>query len=504
MAEGSRSVLPPPDADPVRLLSLTGRAVADTPGPSMRRLLSATAPDAVVGVGPQTPVVRAGLARDVDVDVLIPGAGRPPHATTVGDGSRHVMSVPSTTGRPVDRPADPADAKQVVCLTDRLTLNVDPYRRTTAVDGLSAYAEALPPELPDGTVHCSTRLRAGFRTTATADGRTLSLVGVGRTEATLGVGAGDQPDAAVVEIYSNGAADTTALSPDDFGLTGLDGVGETRAETLRRAGYRTVEAIAGAPTRELATLDGIGSTVASGIRAAATAQAENRVVPTGDDSLPNREPIFVDIETDGLEPSVVWLVGVLTGGSEGRYMPFTEGAPGTTGHLEAFLAWLDANAGGRPLVAWNGYRFDFPVLETQIRQHHPEYADLWEGLYTFDPLWWARRQNGGNAALPGRTDTLEAVAEGLGWTPATTGLDGATVAAVYNDYRRAFEAAADPATVDGPDWRRLEAYCEDDVRALAVIYGALDDAARGLSDGYQSDPTGDGAAGTQGALSDFS
>ena len=81
VAEGSRSVLPPPDADPVRLLSLTGRAVADTPGPSMHRLLSATAPDAVVGVGPQTPVVRAGLARDIDVDVLIPGAGRPTPAT---------------------------------------------------------------------------------------------------------------------------------------------------------------------------------------------------------------------------------------------------------------------------------------------------------------------------------------------------------------------------------------------------------------------------------------
>ena len=78
------------------------------------------------------------------------------------------------------------------------------------------------------------------------------------------------------------------------------------------------------------------------------------------------------------------------------------------------------------------------------------------------------------------------------------------MAAVYNDYRRAHEAAADPAAVDGPDWRRLEAYCEDDVRALAVIYEALDDAARGLSDGYQPDPTGDDAAGTQGALSDFS
>ncbi|MFT4950132.1 MAG: hypothetical protein ACI9CA_002277, partial [Natronomonas sp.] len=50
-----------------------------------------------------------------------------------------------------------------------------------------------------------------------------------------------------------------------------------------------------------------------------------------------------------------------------------------------------------------------------------------------------------------------------------------------------------------PDWDRLEAYCEDDVRALATVYEAIDDAP------VRSTASGSGAAGgRQGSLSDFS
>lgn len=108
---------------------------------------------------------------------------------------------------------------------------------------------------------------------------------------------------------------------------------------------------------------------------------------------------------------------------------------------------------------------------------------------------WARE----NTVLPGRNNKLETVAEALGWEPQTTGIDGAAVGELYSAYQREWFATADPTSVTEPDWDRLEAYCEDDVRALATIYDALEEAAR--REPGSTSPTGNSS--TQGSLSDF-
>jgi uncharacterized protein YprB with RNaseH-like and TPR domain len=505
VAIGAEPTLPPPGGDPARLLALSGDLVATHHHDTVTALLDEFEPDAVVATPPRAGTVDAALRPEVGVPVLSPARSHRPESVTTDDEIR-VTTVPAgTDALTADDAASDGDGTEPhrVCLTTRISLDVDPYERRTAIEGLDGYRAALPAGwLGGGNTHCSTALRAGYRATVTVDGASCSLVGIGRPETTLGVGVddGDTRDATLVAVYRNGAVDVETVAPGSVGLRGIDGVGERRAETLRRAGYETPTDVADAPPHELADLPGMGRSAAAAIRAAAEARADGTVVATGDDPLPYGEPVFVDVETDGLEPSCVWLVGVLDGGAaDGRYLAFEESEPGDGGHLEAFLNWLQANAGGRPLVAWNGYDFDFPVLTDQIRRHRPGYADAWEDVYRFDALWWARDKNGGNAALPGRTNELGTVAEALGWRPRTTGLDGGSVARVYSAYRRAYLAAETPRTVTEPDWERLRRYCEDDVRALATVYDALSDAAR--RDPGSTARTQDG--GTQGALSDF-
>ncbi|WP_276261476.1 ribonuclease H-like domain-containing protein [Haloglomus litoreum] len=513
--------LPPANGRPARLLALPGDLVSAYHRDTVAAMLDEVGPDAIVAVQPRAGIVDAGIPPDTEAPVLTPSRSHRPESVTAA-GDTLVATIPDgadglsagdVRGRRGDDLTDAGvgaatgdaldTASHRVCLTTAVSLTVDPYRRSTSFDGLEAYRARLPQGWLTGpTTHCSTALRAGYRTTTTVDGGACSLVGIGRSEASLGAGAGDEAvrTATLVEVYRNGAVGVETVDPETFGIRGTTGVGEKRAETLRAAGYLTPIDIAEAPPHELADLSGLGRSTATSIRAAARARAHDTVVATGDDSLPSGQPVFVDIETDGLEPSCAWLVGVLDGGgADGHYMAFREREPGDTGHLESFLDWLEANAGGRPLVAWNGYNFDFPVLRTQICDHCPGYLDAWEDTYQFDLLWWARDRNGGNAALPGRSNKLEAVAEALGWHPETTGIDGGVVARVYTAYRRAYLAAEDSRRVDQPDWDRLERYCEDDVRALATIYDALADAAR-REPGTTSD-TGDG--GTQGALSDF-
>lgn len=513
----TRPTLPPSDATPVRIVALSGTIVQQYHPETGAAMVKQTNPDCVVAAPPAASSVGPSLRGQLSMPVVRPGRGLRPDVITTTTDDTLVVTTPGGT-RPLametitdelpsqgEAEGNSHTATEHRCIvTDALSLSVDPYDRAATVEGVAPYADRLPTAWPHETMtHLSTALRAGFTTTVELPSGSgeATVVGIGDSNAQLGVGR-DETDtsAALVDVYPNGAVSTDRMDPERFGLRGITQVGQQRAELLRQAGLTTPAAVAAADRGTVADLDGIGSATAATIRTASKAVTTGQVVPTGDDSLPRGDPVFIDIETDGRNPSTAWLIGVLDGDAEtGKYLPFREERPGDGTHLDAFMTWLTGSAAGRPVVAWHGYKFDFPVIEDQLRRHCPEHVAAWNDTYCFDPLYWARDKNGGNAALPGRTNKLEAVAAPLGWEPSTTGIDGGTVAAVYVDWRTRFERASDPRSVTEPPWTRLERYCEDDVRALATVYEALCDAAK--RDPDSSVPTGTDS--TQGALSDF-
>lgn len=530
--EGRRTVpvRPPAGATPGRLLTVPGAVVRQfDAGDVVGDAVAAVDPDVIVPTAPDATVVEPTLAGDVAVPINTVGRGMQVETVPTA-GGRVIVVVPpapedlpatprelleesesispttpttSTTGAAPDRTAAPVELPQVCLVTDVLSVSVDPHRRRAELEGRSRYAEALSEAWFTADVtHVSTALRPGYRTTGVAPetGGPVSVHGAGSADAHFGVGVDDSHyPLAVLDIYPNGAVVTDELPPDRFGLRGLDGVSETRARRLRRAGFPDRRAIAEAPLDELAGIPSIGDATATRIQASARAVGDGEVVPTGDGSLPDGDPVFIDIETDGLAASTAWLVGVLDGDAEnGNYLPFRQVDPGQpAAHLEAFVTWLTGSARGRPVVAWNGYGFDFDIIREQLHQQCPDFVEAWDARYQFDPLYWATTK--GNAALPGRTNELDRVARALGWEPATTGLDGGTVAEIYTGWRDRVETAEDPTAVAAPDWDRLEAYCEDDVRALATVYDALVDAAR-RPPGTAPPTEGDTS---QGSLSEF-
>jgi len=287
---------------------------------------------------------------------------------------------------------------------------------------------------------------------------------------------------------------TRTLRADRLGLRALDAVGETRARRLRRAGITDRDQLADAELTDLATVEGIGRATAERIQASARALARDEVVRESDATLPDGDPVFIDIETDGLNPTITWLIGVLDGG---RYMPFIQRDPAEPGRaIEDFMAWYTANASRRPLVAYRGWGFDFEVLHEHILEYCPHYAEQWERTYRFDPYHWAVEQ--GNAILPGRTNKLEAVARALGYERAEATLTGAAVARTY----RRWMTDRSPATE--PEWERFKRYCEDDVRALAAVYEALQHSSRIVSESGGADKQeASPEQTTQGTLSDW-
>ena len=479
--------VPPATATPARLLVVPGAVARRFHADVLADAVDAVDPDAVVPAGPEASVVRPTVRSVADRPVLTPGRGASADVERAGDG---VAVVAPPALREAPSPAALGDVRRRCLVTDALSLSVNPHRRAATLEGVVAYAD-LPGEWLSGPVtHLSTALRPGYRGAwELPGGGRITVHGAGVPTGRLGAGEDRSAPALVsVALFHNGAVAVDELPPDRLGLQGLTGVGERRAEQLREAGFTDRAAVADAPRGALTELPGLGDTTARQLRASARAVARGEVVATGNAPFPDGEPVFVDIETDGLAASTAWLVGVLDGE---RYLAFRESAPGDGTHIEAFLSWLEGQP-GRPVVAYNGDGFDFPVLREQVAEHHPDRLAAWDGRYTFDPLRWARD---GNAALPGRTNRLEAVAEALGWSPETRGLDGATAAETYLAWRRQVERGDDPVP---PDWERLEAYCEDDVRALATVYDAL----RAAAESPTNAPTGAGSA--QGSLSDFS
>ncbi|TYT61786.1 hypothetical protein FYC77_12120 [Natrialba swarupiae] len=414
----------------------------------------------------------------------------------------HLPPTPTDVPQETGENGDVAGLEHCYLVSNCLELTIDPHHRETRLEGIDEYLNSLPDGWHDESLitHLSTGLRAEYHTRYETATDTYSVHGAGPPTSSVGA-AIDENERPLIElsIYSNGAIRVETHDPTNFGLQGLEGIGPTKADRLREHGFDSRDAIARTTPQMLAKIRGFGEKTAATVHKSATAIATGEVVPRDGGTLPNGDPVFIDIETNGLNGEIAWLVGVLDGGSEeGHYLPFRQQEhDDPIGHVDAFMSWLTGVAGGRPVVAWNGYNFDFPIIKRHLERDAPEWVDDWESCYQFDPLYYATTQ--GYATFPARSNRLEAVAAALGWEPTTTGIDGGTAAREYNTWQR----TADQPDGYQPDWERLEAYCEDDVRALAMIYEALQDASR-RPQGTETPKTRTGEQSTQGSLSDFS
>lgn len=374
-------------------------------------------------------------------------------------------------------------------LSGLLSLDVNPTTLSTSLVGREAYASALAMDQLEGEyIHVSTQLPVDYR----REWEGLPVIGGG---ANAGFA-----DTSLVALDcrvdgQDGRILTQKVNRSQLGLRALDQVGNKRVQHLREAGFTSREAVAKADPSSLTDIPGLGDTTVERIQRSAEAIAQGEIVRASDEMLPNGDPVYIDIETDGLNPTITWLIGVLDGTLEdGNYMSFIQMDPAAPDQaIKNFMAWYTANASHRPLVAYRGWKFDFRVIHDHIIEYCPHYEDEWTSSYRFDPYEWAIEDR--NAILPGLTNKLEDVAAALGYERSETGLTGAAVARAYRQWM------ADQSPATELDWERFKRYCEDDVRGLAVIYEALEESGRIISNTDSSRDTSETT--TQGSLSDW-
>lgn len=345
---------------------------------------------------------------------------------------------------------------ETIILSNFLSIELSMDDLEASMKNLQTYKDYLQPDALDGSyTHVSGMIDAGY---------------CREWDGMLVRGAGLNPDShstkfTTLNVTTDGLVHTDTIDNGQLGIKSISGIGPTTAQRLRENGFTTIDAIANADLADLKAVKGIGDTKAKNMTQSAQATDEGRVILTTDEPFPARNPIFIDIETDGLNPTCIWLIGVRDG-VNGDHMSFITTDPDKPGKaVESFMMWYAANGKGRTLLAWNGWGFDFPHLREHIQRHCPQYLDDWEQASKRDPLRWARDLD--NAILPGRTNKLEHVASALDWDGHNTELSGAEVARQFRAWMQ------NPCPATELDWEQHKRYCADDCHALEIIYNAI-------------------------------
>ncbi len=518
----------------VALLSLPSGVLDRVSQPAVRDTIQYFSPDLVVVPGPRSVQAHAIVRNAVgDIPILHPQLGRsgdriqqyrytarsgrceatetalsletnPTHETSpppetidlIAVQHRDVLDRLATELETGERQTGSGGATFLI--VPQLTVDWEPTTLTTTLpssDELAAISAALPEPVT---------VLAGGQPAAYAHEWDLPHAGESVSVPIIGLGATGQGSSRFSQHSSRFAQYTCTIhggvapepvDADQFGLSALNGVGSATATRLRNRGCETTGDVRDLAVSELTDLPGIGRQTAQTIHAHAAVidsgdplvLTNSRPVKTRDD----RPPLCLDIETDGLSPTIIWQFGVYDPAID-RYRSFVEKQQPTNPKpvLEAFMTWFIATHSDRTVVTWNGHRFDYRHITHFLHQYLPEYVDAWDDIWTYDLYKWAVRD--GNALLPGRTNKLDHVARALGYDSSETGLSGAQTAAAYQAFKR------NPDTE--PDWDRHETYCEDDCRALYHVYRSITNAPRRDT----TDSGAGGADGTQAGLTDFS
>jgi uncharacterized protein YprB with RNaseH-like and TPR domain len=362
-------------------------------------------------------------------------------------------------------------------LTNSVSVSMDMMDLTATVEGLAPYRGHEAP---------LTVFSAGLEADYWVEHDGITVRGLAPIE-------GQTVKIPCITFGAAGVATTRELPEGKLGIRALSGMGATYAERFKTAGYRSVEDVHEAEMTDLLEIKGVGEYRAEKFEKQARALIEGEIVRFTDDGSLPKDVVHIDIETDGLSPTIIWQIGLYDPRAD-EFTTFLQKNPEQKGDIiREFGAWLRSNLDGRAIVAYNGWKFDFPHLESFFHRYAPEYADLWTRSYRVDPYDWAVRE--GNVSFPSRGNKLEDVAEALGYEREETGLDGATTG---NAYQRWMQNPCDKTELD---WDRHTAYCREDVMALAHIYEAIQNSGRLLAEQNTDRPTDENTS--QGTLFDY-
>ncbi|MBS3816880.1 MAG: ribonuclease H-like domain-containing protein [Candidatus Thermoplasmatota archaeon] len=252
------------------------------------------------------------------------------------------------------------------------------------------------------------------------------------------------------------------LDSKKVGLAAIPGLGGKFSTKLENMGISTRDDLSGLNPREILDYEGIGPYRSTKWVCSARSLEEESVFRIKENDLKGRHRLFIDIETDSLQPNIIWHIG-LSDDRDGEYHSFLEKDPDKKGRIiRHFMDYLEEEIGEDTcLLAWYGKKFDFEHLGEFIGRYDPDRKHIWEEVEKIDFMEWSDK----HAALPCRSSKLYDVSSRLGYESSLLGLDGGDVGRIYSRYMTDRDLE--------PDWEELKTYAKDDVMSMKYIYDEI-------------------------------
>jgi uncharacterized protein YprB with RNaseH-like and TPR domain len=355
----------------------------------------------------------------------------------------------------VGRPSDIGELPEMnnLCIvSDFIRRETDMRTFETTISNFPEYRREIQELGTDPRLHLTTTLDAGESVSENG----VEIHGIGVKESMEGT---EIPGVALEGPRFD------PLSADRVGLQAVPEVGRTSKNRLQRNGYESRRELMEADPIDLMEIDGIGAHYASLYPSGARAIENEEVVRFAEDPLREKDRVYLDIETDSLNPQVIWQIGVYDETTE-EYTYFIENKkPGRKEDIiQDFAKFLTEELGEKTLVAWYGKNFDYEHLGRFIQRYAPEHYGSWEEIEKIDLLLDVAKTC---VALPTRSFQLETVASRLGYERELEGLSGKEGADRYVAWMSGGEE---------PDWERWISYCRDDVISMKYVYDRIREA----------------------------
>ena len=429
-----------------RVITLSARQLARYTDEDLRDIESYFQPSAVLLTETNNLATRQRVVSAVEapvVDVAEPGVTQLPRTTVVTvpelDDARDLLT------REFEAPAS--------VVADFIRQDIDPNTFETTLTGLTEYEE-LVRERSDITTHLVTTMPAGQQVTQ-AD---IPLYGAGFIQSMEG---SKVPCITLGEMLHIEELDTTKV-----GLQAIPDIGWKMRQQLEGQGYLTRTDLLQANPVELLELDGFGPYYAARTTAGARAIERDEPVRFIRNPLADRRRLFVDIETDSLQPQYIWQIGVYDDDAGDYHCFINDDEPGNEDVvIREFAEWTAENGDDATFIAWYGKQFDFKHLTDFLDRHaSTDQRAVWDTVEKFDLLLDFVKSG---VATPARSHKLAVVASRLGYEFEYPHLSGAEAAQAYTGWASGQRDM---------DWEMWISYCRDDVLAMKHVYDAITEA----------------------------
>lgn len=435
---------PHPTTD--RIITLSATQLSRYTDEDLRDIESYFDPSAVLLTDTSNPANQKRVVSTVEspvIDVTEPGVTRLSETTIVTapelDDARSLLS------RNFD--------SSVSVVADFIRQDFDPNTFETTLIGLDEYQE-LVRDRTDIDTHLVTTMSAGQQVSQ-AD---IPIFGAGFIQSLEG--------SKVPCITLGEALHIEELDISKVGLQAIPDIGWKRRQQLEELGYLSRDDLLNTEPADLLKYEGFGPYYAARTTAGARAIERDEPIRFITNPLGNRRRVFVDIETDSLQPQFIWQIGVYDDDSGDYHYFINDDKPGGEDEVvREFAEWVAANGDNATFIAWYGKQFDFIHLTDFIDRHAPTgHAEVWDRVNKFDLLLDFVKSG---VATPARSHKLGVVASRLGYEFEYPHLSGAEAAQAYTGWASGQRDM---------DWEMWISYCRDDVLAMKHVYDAISEA----------------------------